>query len=355
MEKKDGEINDNNKSLFHINSLSDPKQNEIFDNTNQEIDDNIKLLSIISDDPTIDIGSPVSFVISVGDRQTKVLFDTGAGANTMNPKYLEQKISKDQIISKRKFKKPINIQVGNSQTMQIVETVRLRLKRDDDETTAWFLLVPNLPMDALIGTTFSVRENFDFVEGKVRWKGIELPTEDLQVDQNMINTFTKLDSPPIHKVVTRKMITLNPRELKVVTVKTARVPWGTQGYIKPTMRANGRLLLMPGLVDIEPTKGEMRVLVLNPTTSRQKITAKSVVGELCYITKYDELNTEIIEFGKSLNSDKRSLLKKKKKETSRETKKKLREAVKIFLQQQSKKDEADYTLEDLSKWIELGL
>ena len=102
------------------------------------------------------IGRPMVFIASLSKNKTQIVLDTGAGANCINPKFLEDK--NVQLLSEYLFPKSLKIQVGNSQTTNITKAVLVEMKTTNNKALFWFLVVEHLPMNALIGRPSAVKE-----------------------------------------------------------------------------------------------------------------------------------------------------------------------------------------------------
>ena len=75
--------------------------------------------------PEQQMGKPLSILAKINNIETPICLDTGAGANAINTNYLK-KLGINPIATKI-FEKPIAIEVGNSQTTSVTETVLLQL------------------------------------------------------------------------------------------------------------------------------------------------------------------------------------------------------------------------------------
>ena len=266
----------------------DPK---FIDNSNQPSKE-YKFLTTLSD-PDDDVGQPVSFRLTIGELDSVSLFDTGSGANAVNPRYLRKQGV--VVLERQKYKVPISIQVGNSQKLCIDETVRMSISHHDKSDEAWFLVIPELPMNLIIGRSTADRVKMGYKAGRVTWDNILLPVAETPTSINVMKADEYESSPPpVHKVKPEKRIAIGPRRVQSVKIKTDRKLWGKQGYINPVMRPNGTLLIMPGLVDFDD-KGTAQILIFNPENKKKVIPAKNVIGDLYYITKRDAEETEIIE------------------------------------------------------------
>ena len=266
----------------------DPK---FIDNSNQPSKE-YKFLTTLSD-PDDDVGQPVSFRLTIGELDSVSLFDTGSGANAVNPRYLRKQGV--VVLERQKYKVPISIQVGNSQKLCIDETVRMSISHHDKSDEAWFLVIPELPMNLIIGRSTADRVKMGYKAGRVTWDNILLPVAETPTSINVMKADEYESSPPpVHKVKPEKRIAIGPRRVQSVKIKTDRKLWGKQGYINPVMRPNGTLLMMPGLVDFDD-KGTAQILIFNPENKKKVIPAKNVIGDLYYITKRDAEETEIIE------------------------------------------------------------
>ena len=114
------------------------------------------------------IGRPMVFIASLSKNKTQIVLDTGAGANCINPKFLEDK--NVQLLSEYLFPKSLKIQVGNSQTTNITKAVLVEMKTTNNKALFWFLVVEHLPMNALIGRPSAVKEFIHYdQEGQIWW------------------------------------------------------------------------------------------------------------------------------------------------------------------------------------------
>ena len=289
-------------------------------------------------DPTIDIGQPLSIGAYIQRKRTTICLDTGAGVNAINPNYMKRK----NIIPKtvKILSKPIQIQVRNSQKMSISEVALLSLSSGEMQADIWFLIINELPMDALVGRPSVERVGISWLGNKVMWEDEELPSNELSMSSKSLNYINPETLPPVHKVAAQSKICLGPRQMRVVEVKTIRKPWGTQAYLNPTLRRKGRLILVPGLVDVSDDETFMAIIT-NPTTRKQYIPSGKKVGEIYYITKDDENNTELFELpGKSLVDFDKNLLAKDLKEKKKSQKinwEKTREVVNDFFSNHKRK------------------
>ena len=75
--------------------------------------------------PEQQMGKPLSILAKINNIETPICLDTSAGANAINTNYLK-KLGINPIATKI-FEKPIAIEVGNSQTTSVTETVLLQL------------------------------------------------------------------------------------------------------------------------------------------------------------------------------------------------------------------------------------
>ena len=258
--------------------------------------------------PNDDIGSPASCILKLGRKTTEICFDTGSGANAINPNYMKKQNLK--IIQKQTILNPIIVQVGNSQNMKIKETALLELQNKNHYDKAWFLIMPQLPLDAIIGTKTASRLDMYWRKGSVFWKNQELPQSQFKIKTTALNTIIGFNPPPIHLAINKQRITLNPEEMKVVQIKTTRKPWSSEAMIRPINRPNALITLAPGLVKINPD-GTLNVALVNHTNKRVSIKPNNHIGKLSYITKYDENNTQLFQMGHELNRSKNKKLIKK--------------------------------------------
>ena len=90
------------------------------------------------------IGRPMVFIASLSKNKTQIVLDTGAGANCINPKFLEDK--NVQLLSEYLFPKSLKIQVGNLQTTNITKAVLVEMKTTNNKALFWFLVVEHLPI-----------------------------------------------------------------------------------------------------------------------------------------------------------------------------------------------------------------
>ena len=219
MELKDKEVDENkiNDSTTNSNGPLIIKQKI------QKIH-TLKVLTMLTD-PTIDIGQPLLIGAYIQRKRTTICLDTGAGANAINPNYMKRK----NIIPKtvKILSKPIQIQVGNSQKMSISEVALLSLSSGEMQADIWFLIIDELPMDALVGRPSAERVGISWLGNKVMWEDEELPSNELSMSSKSLNYINPETLPPVHKVAAQSKICLGPRQMRVVEVKTIRKPWGT--------------------------------------------------------------------------------------------------------------------------------
>ena len=282
------ELNEENKTNILTLFQLDPYQ--------QFINTHVKLLTTMVE-PSLDIGQPVSFLINIG--QTKphsCLYDLGAGPSCINPRFIKKFGAK--VFAEREYATPIKIQVGNSQRIEVTKSIFLEVRHEDKVSAAWFLVVPSLPMNLLMGRATIDRLKMDYIDGRVIWDGITLPDADTTVS---INSFTKenvLPSQPrpVTDVVRpARRVEIKSRCVKAIKIRTDKPIWGKQAYVNPTVRPHGNLLLMPGLVDFDEKTGFAEVLVFNPDNKKKSLPMKDKLGELYYITERDAQETELME------------------------------------------------------------
>ena len=159
-------------------------------------------------DPTIDIGQPLSIGAYIQRKRTTICLDTGAGANAINPNYMKRK----NIIPKtvKILSKPIQIQVRNSQKMSISEVALLSLSSGEMQADIWFLIIDELPMDALVGRPSAERVGISWLGNKVMWEDKELPSNELSMSSKSLNYINPETLPPVHKVAAQGKICLGP-------------------------------------------------------------------------------------------------------------------------------------------------
>ena len=126
------------------------------------------------------MGKPLSILAKINNIETPICLDTGAGANAINTNYLK-KLGINPIATKI-FEKPIAIEVGNSQTTSVTETVLLQLHTKEHVSYVWFLKIDELPIKAILGYTSATILNITMQSGgEIYWDKEHIPKTDIPV------------------------------------------------------------------------------------------------------------------------------------------------------------------------------
>ena len=128
--------------------------------------------------PEQQMGKPLSILAKINNIETPICLDTGAGANAINTNYLK-KLGINPIATKI-FEKPIAIEVGNSQTTSVTETVLLQLHTKEHVSYVWFLKIDELPIKAILGYTSATILNITMQSGgEIYWDKEHIPKTDI--------------------------------------------------------------------------------------------------------------------------------------------------------------------------------
>ena len=128
--------------------------------------------------PEQQMGKPLSILAKINNIETPICLDTSAGANAINTNYLK-KLGINPIATKI-FEKPIAIEVGNSQTTLVTETVLLQLHTKEHVSYVWFLKIDELPIKAILGYTSATILNITMQSGgEIYWDKEHIPKTDI--------------------------------------------------------------------------------------------------------------------------------------------------------------------------------
>ena len=128
--------------------------------------------------PEQQMGKPLSILAKINNIETPICLDTSAGANAINTNYLK-KLGINPIATKI-FEKPIAIEVGNSQTTSVTETVLLQLHTKEHVSYVWFLKIDELPIKAILGYTSATILNITMQSGgEIYWDKEHIPKTDI--------------------------------------------------------------------------------------------------------------------------------------------------------------------------------
>ena len=201
---------------------------------NRENEKILNMMNISLNDPFIKtcafssvfetIGRPMVFIASLSKNKTQIILDTGAGANCINPKFLEDK--NVQLLSEYLFPKSLKIQVGNSQTTNITKAVLVEMKTTNNKALFWFLVVEHLPMNALIGRPSTVKEFIHYdQEGQIWWHNELLQSEKLKDSDISIYSILneKLEEKDERTNPPQPTITVKWQKIKPYTLQSVQV------------------------------------------------------------------------------------------------------------------------------------
>ena len=243
-----------------------------------------------------DVGKPLDFNAKVGGIDTSVCADTGAGASVLSTELMEKE--NFQILDTKQLERPIEMVVGDSDTMTIDHAVLASLEAKGQEGLNWWLVHDKLPVPALIGRTTCARLDIshDTKTDKVSWNGTIL--DSAQQNQSLLYTTPlteDIEEQPPQPVYTVKTTKIPPRSMKKVLVRVNN-PTSPEGYFVPELPTKGKLTGPQGPAFFESQeKGSTTILIINPTTKHAKLKANTMVGNVQFINDKDVERTELIE------------------------------------------------------------
>ena len=274
------------------------------------------------------IGRPMVFIASLSKNKTQIVLDTGAGANCINPKFLEDK--NVQLLSEYLFPKSLKIQVGNSQTTNITKAVLVEMKTTNNKALFWFLVVEHLPMNALIGRPSAVKEFIRYdQEGQIWWHNELLQSEKLKDSDISIYSILneKLEEKdertnPPQPTITVKRQKIKPYTLQSVQVKLVNEEnqFTDEAFFMPNKEIVANLVILPGLINFDEQTKEATILVQNLTGRPKSIPDKICLGTSYFITEQDAEETELFEMGDKSITQTTQMFEEKQKQTPQEKK-----------------------------------
>ena len=317
---------------------------------NRENEKILNMMNISLNDPFIKscafssvfetIGRPMVFIASLSKNKTQIVLDTGAGANCINPKFLEDK--NVQLLSEYLFPKSLKIQVGNSQTTNITKAVLVEMKTTNNKALFWFLVVEHLPMNALIGHPSAVKEFIHYdQEGQIWWHNELLQSEKLKDSDISIYSILnkKLEEKdertnPPQPTITVKWQKIKPYTLQSVQVKLVNEEnqFTDEAFFMPNKEIVANLVILPGLINFDEQTKEATILVQNLTGRPKSIPDKICLGTSYFITEQDAEETELFEMGDKSITQTMQMFKEKQKQTPQEkktVKRKLKHRLKV--------------------------
>ena len=274
------------------------------------------------------IGRPMVFIASLSKNKTQIVLDTGAGANCINPKFLEDK--NVQLLSEYLFPKSLKIQVGNLQTTNITKAVLVEMKTTNNKALFWFLVVEHLPMNALIGRPSAVKEFIHYdQEGQIWWHNELLQSEKLKDSDISIYSILneKLEEKdertnPPQPTITVKRQKIKPYTLQSVQVKLVNEEnqFTDEAFFMPNKEIVANLVILPGLINFDEQTKEATILVQNLTGRPKSIPDKICLGTSYFITEQDAEETELFEMGDKSITQTTQMFKEKQKQMPQEKK-----------------------------------
>ena len=324
----------------------EPKEEEVIINIiNSSEKDPLKVCTFLSNVMN-SIGKPLAFVANLCSFSTLVILDTGAGANCINPRMMEENNLKP--LDVYRFPKPLVIQVGNSQTTRIEKAVLLEMSTKKKNGLFWFLVVNNLPMNALIGGPTAVQEYIHYdKKGEIYWAEERLPSREYhtntinfiqETNENKENenkengneenkneeneneengkekettqeekteTPEKRKSTPPQEAIVAERVVLQPRSMSAVKIKIKNDDnlFSEEAFFAPQAENNLNIFILPGLINFDEDSKEAVILVQNLTERKRALVKNKELGSCYFISEEDAEQTELFEFGNKSLTD----------------------------------------------------
>ena len=169
------------------------------------------------------MGKPLSILAKINNMETPICLDTGAGANAINTNYLK-KLGINPIATKI-FEKPIAIEVGNSQTTSVTETVLLQLHTKEHVSYVRFLKIDELPIKAILGYTSATILNITMQSGgEIYWDKEHIPKTDIPMGIYYSTVSSADKKQAIQELYPTKRTIIPARSKKEVSVSTKDTP-----------------------------------------------------------------------------------------------------------------------------------
>jgi predicted aspartyl protease len=245
-----------------------------------------------------DIHLALNVILEIGGAKTDTCLDTGAGANVISKKFLAslpRGAAEIRVLERRK-----EVLVANSNSVYASSIAKLSIILNGRPYPLWFLVLDELPVNALIG--FPSMKRLGLYPNT---KTMKLMLNDDQVG-DLNKGFTSCPSM-ISDAYGGTQISVHASKTYHIPPRTAvavdLTPEGNinspQGYFTPKYSTKGKLLSLPGLVEFKST-GQLvnsTVLILNPTSIKMKIKKDTKIGKVYLLSEDDALSTYLIELG----------------------------------------------------------